>query len=143
MTARSSTSGPSPPVPACSATDALSGLLGSCSVSGYSNKVGMHTLTASAVDKAGNSRELTSKYKVRAWGTLGYYKPVDMGGVWNTVKNGSTVPLKFEVFAGPTEFTSTTTVGAAFAVKGIACPNGQRDPRRGRAHHDGRHVLPV
>jgi hypothetical protein len=26
----------------------------------------------------------------------------------NTVKNGSTVPLKFEVFAGTTELTNTT-----------------------------------
>jgi hypothetical protein len=33
-----------------------------------------------------------------------------MGGVWNTVKSGSTVPLKWEVFAGTTELTSTTTI---------------------------------
>jgi hypothetical protein len=33
-----------------------------------------------------------------------------MNGVFNTVKNGSTVPLKFEVFAGPTELTSTSSV---------------------------------
>ena len=35
----------------------------------------------------------------------GYYQPVDMNGVWNTVKGGSTVPLKFELFAGTTELT--------------------------------------
>ncbi len=28
-----------------------------------------------------------------------------MNGVFNTVKGGSTVPLKFEIFAGPTELT--------------------------------------
>jgi hypothetical protein len=33
-----------------------------------------------------------------------------MGGVWNTVKGGSTVPLKFEVFAGSTELTTTAAI---------------------------------
>jgi predicted secreted protein len=27
----------------------------------------------------------------------GFYQPVDMNGVYNIVKNGSTVPLKFEI----------------------------------------------
>jgi hypothetical protein len=51
----------------------------------------------------------------------GFYAPVDMGGVWNTVKGGSTVPLKFEVFSGSTELTSTSAV-KSFTVKGVACP---------------------
>ena len=46
-------------------------------------------------------------YSVAAWTLKGFYQPVDMNGVWNTVKGGSTVPLKFEVFAGSTELTST------------------------------------
>ena len=33
-----------------------------------------------------------------------------MNGVYNKVKAGSTVPLKFEVFAGPTELTTTAAV---------------------------------
>ena len=32
-----------------------------------------------------------------------------MNGVVNTVKGGSTVPLKFEVFAGTTELTDTAS----------------------------------
>ena len=60
---------------------------------------------------------------IRAWTLSGFYQPVDMsinGTVWNTVKNGSTVPLKFEVFAGSVE---QTDVGAvkAFAVRQVAC----------------------
>jgi hypothetical protein len=41
--------------------------------------------------------------------------------VWNTVKGGSTVPLKFEVFAA-NELTSTTAV-KTFTQKTVACPN--------------------
>jgi hypothetical protein len=33
-----------------------------------------------------------------------------MGGVWNTVKGGSTVPLTFRVFSGPTELTNTSVI---------------------------------
>jgi hypothetical protein len=44
---------------------------------------------------------------------LGFYPPVDMPTptlVYNSVKGGSTVPLKFEIFAGATELTSTSNV---------------------------------
>ena len=44
------------------------------------------------------------------WTLTGFYQPVDMNGVFNTVKNGSTVPLKFEIFAGPTELTNPASV---------------------------------
>lgn len=40
----------------------------------------------------------------------GFYQPVDMNGVYNTVKGGSTVPLKFEVFAGSTELTNVADI---------------------------------
>jgi hypothetical protein len=45
-----------------------------------------------------------------AWTLHGFYQPVDMPHVLNTVKGGSTVPLKFEVFAGSTELTDTSAV---------------------------------
>lgn len=113
-----------PAVPGCTAADGLSGLDGPCAVAGYSTAVGPHTVTATAVDKAGNTTVRSTSYEVLAWSTGGYYRPVDLGGVWNTVKNGSTVPLKFEVFAGATELTSTGAIGATFTVKGVTCPNG-------------------
>jgi hypothetical protein len=52
-----------------------------------------------------------------------FYQPVDMGSVFNTVKGGSTVPLKFRVFWGDTEQTDVSVV-AGFAATAIACPNG-------------------
>lgn len=110
-----------PASPTCTATDALSGVDGDCTITGYSTDVGQHTLTATATDVAGNTAEVTRKYEVKAWTLKGFYQPVDMGGVWNTVKNGSTVPLKFEVFAGQTELTDVAVIDG-FTVKGVACP---------------------
>jgi hypothetical protein len=55
----------------------------------------------------------------------GFYRPVDMGGVFNTVKGGSTVPLKFEVFDSATGMEQTdVAVVDRFEVTPIACPNG-------------------
>ncbi len=88
---------------------------------GYSTAIGSHALTATAHDNAGNTGTDTRNYSVNAWTVSGFYQPVDLGGVWNTVKNGSTVPLKFEVFAGTTELTDVAVVDS-FAVKGVTCP---------------------
>ena len=110
-----------PAAPTCSASDTLSGLDGSCTVSGYGTVVGTHTVTANAGDLAGNSASATATYTVLAWTLNGFYAPVDMNGVWNTIKGGSTVPLKFDVFAGPTELTDPSVVDS-FTVKGVACP---------------------
>jgi len=48
---------------------------------------------------------------IKSWWTLnGFFQPVDMGNVWNTVKNGSTVPLKFRIYAGTLELTDVSAV---------------------------------
>lgn len=112
-----------PAAPTCSALDALSGLAGSCSVSGYSSAVGSHTVKASATDIAGNSAEASNSYSVLAWSLSGFFQPVDMGGVFNTVKSGSTVPLKFRVSAGSTELTDVAAVKTVSYVK-ILCSGG-------------------
>nr|WP_281371626.1 PxKF domain-containing protein [Petropleomorpha daqingensis] len=49
------------------------------------------------------------------WTTLGFYQPVDMGGVLNSAKGGSTVPVKFELFAGTRELTDTAQVSFSYA----------------------------
>lgn len=114
-----------PPKPACVATDTLSGLEGACVVEGYSAGVGTHTLTAKAKDAAGNTATATLNYTVLPWNLSGFFNPVDMGiDVWNTVKNGSTVPLKFEVFAGATELASTSAIKSFTAVN-TACPTAK------------------
>jgi hypothetical protein len=120
-----------PAAPTCSASDALSGLDGACAVSGYSAVVGTHTVTATATDEAGNQSSASATYTVLAWTLNGFFQPVDMRtpaapNVFNTVKGGSTVPLKFEVFAGPTELTDVAVVASFSAVK-ISCSTGTED----------------
>ncbi|MEI5585222.1 MULTISPECIES: PxKF domain-containing protein [unclassified Agromyces] len=110
-----------PTAPTCQASDELSGLE-KCQVSGYGSDVGTHTLVATATDNAGNVRTASFTYQVLAWNLKGFTSPVDMNGTWNTVKGGSTVPFKFEIFRGATELTATTAIESFTAVT-VACPN--------------------
>ncbi len=114
--------GNDPAAPTCSSSDALSGL-DSCMVTGGGTTVGSHSYTATATDNAGNTSENTHTYTVLAWTTRGFFSPVDMGGVWNTVKGGSTVPLKFELFAGTSELTSVDAV-QSFMSRKVSCTSG-------------------
>lgn len=107
-----------PAAPTCTASDDVSGPA-DCVVTGYSTAVGTHTLIAKATDEAGRTGVAEQQYTVMPWTAKGFYQPVDMGGVLNTVKGGSTVPLKFELFAGATELTDPALV--SFAAKGIIC----------------------
>ena len=111
-----------PSAPTCTASDILSGP-GSCSVSGYSTLVGTHTLTGIAYDVAGNEKYETLSYTVIPWTMIGFYSPIDMVGVWNTVKGGATVPLKFNVFNGSTEITDPSNVNLLQAYL-VTCSTG-------------------
>jgi hypothetical protein len=108
-----------PAAPTCTADDIVSGF-NHCTVGGYGTGVGGHTLTATAYDNAGRSASATRTYTVSAWTLKGFYQPVDMNGVLNTVKGGSTVPLKFEIFAGSTELTDTADI-ASFTTQKVTC----------------------
>ncbi|MGH9152048.1 MAG: PxKF domain-containing protein [Acidimicrobiales bacterium] len=109
-----------PAAPTCDSNDATSGIA-TCVVTGYSTAAGTHTVKATATDNAGNSADSSSiTYTVRSLTLSGFYQPVDMGGVLNTVKGGSTVPMKFEVFAGQTELDATSIV-QSFKAGTIAC----------------------
>jgi hypothetical protein len=112
-----------PAAPTCTAVDSGSGLQG-CDVTGYSTAVGTHTLTATATDKVGNKDTNTLSYTVKPYTFKGFYQPVDMGGVYNTVKGGSTVPLKFELFKGDTELTSTSYINQPLRTQKIDCASG-------------------
>lgn len=112
-----------PAAPTCSAIDATSGLDGACVVSGYATSVGTHVIAATATDIAGNESVVSTTYTVVAWDLTGFFKPVDMAGVYNSVKGGSTVPLKFEVFAGTTELTDTSAVKSFQQMK-VVCASG-------------------
>lgn len=107
-----------PVAPSCTADGGVSGLA-ACVVTGWSTAVGEHTLVATAIDGAGWTSTATRTYRVQ-YRTTGFYQPVDMGSVVNTVKGGSTVPLKFEVFGAAGEVSSTAAVtGVRF--KETAC----------------------
>jgi hypothetical protein len=109
-----------PAAPTCTASDAISSVA-SCLVTGYSAAVGTtHTLVATATDNAGRTATATATYTVLAWTLTGFYNPVDMNSVVNIVKGGSTVPLKFEIFAGPTELTATSAI-ESFKTAPVAC----------------------
>jgi MBG domain-containing protein len=63
---------------------------------------------------------------VGAWRTTGFYAPVDMldsaGQIMvNTVKGGSTVPMKFELFKGATELKDVSAVKSTTYAKSAAC----------------------
>ena len=107
-----------PAEPTCTADDSLSGAA-SCVVTGYGTGVGTHVMSATAYDNAGNKKVETRTYTVLAWTLNGFYRPVEMGKL-NTVKGGSTVPLKFNVYAGSTELTDVSVV-ASFKVLRVSC----------------------
>jgi len=114
-----------PAAPTCTATDDLSGLK-SCVVTdsntGGTGAVGSHTLTATATDKAGHTATNTLTYTVKAANASGFYSPIDMNNTVNTIKGGSTVPAKFELFGGASN-TEQKTLGAvtSMSAKQISC----------------------
>ena len=108
------------------ADGAISGLK-DCVVSGYSTAVGSHTLKATATDNAGNTATKEIIYTIKPYTLNGFYQPIDMNDTVNTVKNGSTVPVKFELFKGTTELTSTSAVTSILA-KQVNCAAFNGDP---------------
>ena len=57
------------------------------------------------------------------YSSFGFYAPVDGSGVYNTVKGGSTVPLKFELFTASGEVTDVAAIKTVSAQK-ISCTAG-------------------
>jgi hypothetical protein len=97
----------------------------------YANNVAVGPATAKATfpgDANHTSKEGSAAFQIAKWSLQGFYKPVDMivngNEVQNIVKGGSTVPLKFNAFAGATEITSTTMLKAKFVASTITCASG-------------------
>jgi hypothetical protein len=120
-----------PNAPTCTASDDVSGMpaSGGCVVTGYSTAAGPHTMTAKATDNAGRTKTETRSYTVAPYNLKGFYQPVDMNDTVNTVKNGSTVPVKFELFQSisGTELTSTSAVTSVLA-RPMACGDLAGEP---------------
>jgi hypothetical protein len=90
--------------------------------SGSTFPIGFTIVNCSATDGAGNTAQGSFTVNVRRT-ISGLYQPVDMGRMLNTIKGGSTVPIKFEVFAGSTELTATDII-APISVVQFTCPDG-------------------
>ena len=108
-----------------SATDIVDGSVAvSCTpASGSTFAPGTTTVNCTATDAAGNTASGSFTVSVK-FQLLGFYQPVDMN-ILNNTKGGSTVPLKFEVFAGTSELTSTSVV-QTFTPR-ISCTVGTGD----------------
>jgi hypothetical protein len=78
-------------------------------------------------DERGSRDTDTAVVTVLAWTLKGFQQPVDMNGVYNVVRGGSTVPLKFEIFAGPTELTDLTDVKSLTYVETACNANAVTD----------------
>ena len=88
--------------------------------------VGSYNVLAKITDN-NYQGQTTGTLVISPWNLKGFYQPVDMGEVLNTVKNGSTVPIKFELFSGTTELTSTSAVSSVLA-KPVSCTAFTGDP---------------
>jgi hypothetical protein len=80
------------------------------------------TFNSSNTNTNYNSASGTANIVIKAWTMTGFYQPVDMipVGVLNTVKGGSTVPMKFELFVGTTEKMSVSDI-KSFQFQEFTC----------------------
>jgi hypothetical protein len=112
------------------------GAAGSCTNQGamFTVTSGYGTCTVT-FNQAGNGNydaaiAVSQTVSMTPWQVRGFYAPVtsSVGGtpVWNVVKGGSTVPLKFQIFAGATEQTALTAVPSMNLQK-VPCTGGAAD----------------
>lgn len=106
---------------AASANDTVSGDVSvSCTpASGSLFSLGTTSVDCAATDGQGNTTHKVITVTVTLTGN-GYFQPVDMGSVINTVKNGSTVPLKWNI-PTPSGFISSLAVVTSFQQIKVSC----------------------
>ena len=91
------------------------------------NQVGDHIIGLQVTDDGGLSDTDTVTVTVLPWTLKGFYQPVDMNGVYNVTKNGTTVPFKFEIFAGAAELTDVTLIKSITYVQTSCHANAATD----------------
>ncbi|WP_134475146.1 PxKF domain-containing protein [Cryobacterium sp. Sr8] len=114
------------PAATCTATDDVSGLAGTCTVTvagGRPNGVGTFIWTATATDAAGNTVTTTGSYQV-IYRFDGFLQPINdtahqVGLTTSVFKGGSTIPVKFQLKkADGTPVLSSTAPAWLMPVKG-------------------------
>ncbi|MGW4210878.1 OmpL47-type beta-barrel domain-containing protein [Lentzea sp. NPDC004789] len=89
------------PAPACTATDAVSGVDSCVVVVAALADPGAWSFTATAKDKAGNTSTRSGRYQVQLYDFSGFLPPINpAGGPTSVFKAGSTVPVKFQLRDG-------------------------------------------
>jgi hypothetical protein len=129
-------------------TDAISGSLGRSGVGTTAGEaVGNHPILQGSLT-AGSNYDLHyvgADLAITAWTALGtgFYQPVGvpnsyfvpapagpptptLATIWNSVKGGSTVPLKFNLFAGTVERTDLAAINSFTATK-VNCVSGSTE----------------
>jgi hypothetical protein len=93
-----------------------------------STPAGTYTIVPSGVTSTNyNITFVNGTLTIGAWTLMGFYQPVDMSAplspiIWNSIKGGSTVPLKFNIFANGVEKKAVTDI-QGFAVAEVSCAN--------------------
>jgi hypothetical protein len=108
------------PAAGCSTTDSLSGVKTEASLSVTGGPVGSVTAKCDgAVDNADNTNSASVTYNVEyAWN--GFRQPVDNGGVFNAVKAGQSIPMKFSLSGNQ----GLGVIAASFPkVTAVTCPS--------------------
>jgi MBG domain-containing protein len=72
--------------------------------------VGTYNVVASLNNPNYQAPNANGTITITPWTIQGFFQPVDMNGMLNGIKGGSTVPLKFRVYAGTTELKDTSVV---------------------------------
>ena len=75
------------------------------------------------------AQDVSREFTISAWTIQGFHSPVGMSQnntpVWNVVKGGSAVPLKFNIYAGSVEQTALSAVnGGSVALYTVSCQPG-------------------
>ncbi|HEY2895852.1 MAG TPA: PxKF domain-containing protein, partial [Gemmatimonadaceae bacterium] len=101
---------------------------------GATTLVGSYTNTASGLTSTNYAiAYVPAKLSILAWTLAGFYQPVDMnagGMIYNTVKGGSTVPMKFNIYQSTQANTNERTdVGAvkSFTASPYVCTAAATD----------------
>lgn len=68
--------------------------------------IGQKTKTIVATDNVGHTKEVPCTYRV-TYNWNGFYQPIDNNGVWNSVKAGSAIPVKFSLDGAPVPNSNT------------------------------------
>jgi len=120
---------------------------GNCTVTGETvHLTGAGSCTVTASQEGNNVYEpappVPQTFTIIAWTIQGFHSPVKMAEdeepVWNVVRGGSTVPLKFNIYAGAVEQTELEAVnGGSVAVDKVSCTAGDTEDLTGGVDDTG------